>query len=69
VLGNLKTSLAGTFHSLNYRKYAIAYLAAFAYRFNHRFDLFGLVAKLVVDVARCAPAEKSVIKTLAEARF
>lgn len=69
VLGNLKTSLAGAFHSLNYRKYATAYLAAFAYRFNHRFDLRGLVAQLVVDVARCAPARKSVIKMPAEARF
>jgi len=69
VLGNLKTSLAGAFHSLNYRKYADAYLSAFAYRFNHRFDLRGLVAKLVVDVARCAPARKSVIQAPAEARF
>ena len=69
VLGNLKISLAGAFHSLNYRKYADAYLSAFTYRFNHRFDLCGLVAKLVVDVARCAPARKSVIQAPAETRF
>lgn len=37
VLGNLKTSLAGTHHALNYAKYAKyagSYLAGFAYRFN-----------------------------------
>lgn len=69
VLGNLKTSLAGAFHSLNYRKYATAFLAAYAYRPNQSFDLRGVVAELVVDVAPCAPAGKSVIKIRADARF
>ena len=50
MLGNLKTTLSGTHHAMNYRKYAEHYLAAFAYRFNRRFDLRGLVASLVVDV-------------------
>ena len=43
MLGNLKTTLAGTVHSLDYSKYAENYLAAFAYRFNQRFDLRSLV--------------------------
>ena len=50
VLGNLKTTLAGAYHSLKYRKYAAHYLAAFAYRFNRRFDLRDLVSCLIVDV-------------------
>ena len=69
VLGNLKTTLAGTFHSLKYRKYAGHYLAAFAYRFNRRFDLRGLVARLIVDVARCTPAKESVVRAHAEAGY
>ena len=69
VLGNLKTTLAGAFHSLKYRKYGEQYLAAFAYRFNHRFDLHGLVACLIVDVARSRPAKKAVIRVHAAARF
>lgn len=69
VLGNLKTTLAGAFHSLKYRKYAGRYLAAFAYRFNRRFDLRDLVVRLIVDVARCAPAEEVVIRAHAEAGF
>lgn len=69
VLGNLKTTLAGAFHALNYSKYAGNYLAAFAYRFNRRFDLRGLVARLIVDVARCKPAKESVVRTHAETRF
>ena len=69
VLGNLKTTLAGAFHSLNYRKYAQRYLSAFAYRFNRRFDLRGLVAHLIVDVVRGKPAKKTVIRAHAEAGF
>ncbi len=67
VLGNLKTTLAGTFHSLNYRKYGADYLAAFYYRFNRRFDLRGLVAELVVDVATCSPVTRKGIQGFAEA--
>jgi ribosomal protein L37AE/L43A len=55
VLGNLKTTLAGAFHAFDYAKYAGSYLAAFAYRFNRRFDLRGLVARLVIDVVRAKP--------------
>ena len=69
VLGNLKTTLAGAFHSLNYSKYAENYLAAFAYRFNRRFDLRSLVMRLIVDVARTEPAKKDIITVHAEARF
>lgn len=67
VLGNLKTTLAGAYHSLKYRKYAAHYLAAFAYRFNRRFDLRDLVSCLIVDVARCAPIKESVVRQHAEA--
>ncbi len=52
VLGNLKTTLAGAYHTLKYRKYAEHYLAGFAYRFNRRLDLRGWVASLIVDVVR-----------------
>jgi len=69
VLGNLKTTLAGAFHSLKYSKYAEHYLAAFSYRFNRRFDLRGLVARLIVDVARCKPIKEEVVRAHAEARF
>jgi transposase-like protein len=69
VLGNLKTTLAGAFHSLNYRKYAGHYLAAFAYRFNRRFDLRHLVARLIVDVVRSKPAKETVVRAHAEAGF
>jgi hypothetical protein len=70
VLGNLKTTLSGAFHALKYRKYGQTYLAAFAYRFNRRFDLRGLRATLLVDVARCKPVpEKVVRRGHAEASF
>jgi hypothetical protein len=70
MLGNLKTTLAGAFKALKFRKYAQTYLAAFAYRFNQRFDLRGLIATLIVDVARTRPVKEKVIRGRhAEARF
>ena len=58
VLGNLRTILASAFHALKYRMYGEHYLAAFADRFNRRFDLRGLVASLIVDVVRTKPIKE-----------
>lgn len=69
MLGNLKTTLAGAFHALNYRKYATNYLAAFAYRFNRRFDLRALVTQLVTDVVRAKPAREKTVRAHAELAF
>jgi hypothetical protein len=70
VLGNLKTTLAGAFHALKDRKHAQTYLAAFAYRFNSRFDLRDLVVRLIVDVARTLPMPETTIRQgNAEAAF
>jgi len=53
VLGNLKTSLSGSYHSFGFSKYAEQYLGAFAYRFNRRFDLETLAQRLLVAAAKC----------------
>ncbi|GAC1503615.1 MAG: IS1595-like element ISXca4 family transposase [Steroidobacteraceae bacterium] len=55
VLGNLKTSLSGSYHAFDFRKYAARYLAAFAYRFNRRFDLKALHTRLLLAAVSCAP--------------
>jgi transposase-like protein len=62
VLGNLKTTLAGAHHAFKYRKYAEHYLCAFAYRFNRRFDLQGIVTRLVVAATHCQPFPARVIR-------
>jgi hypothetical protein len=59
VLGILKTTLAGARHAFAYGKYA-AHLAAFADRFNRRFDLHTLVVPLIVAAARCKPPSEQV---------
>ncbi|SEJ62432.1 hypothetical protein SAMN04244579_04939, partial [Azotobacter beijerinckii] len=41
---------------------AARYLGAFAYRFNRRFDLRTLPARLLVAVARCPPYPLRVIR-------
>jgi transposase-like protein len=55
VLGNLKTSLSGAYHSFGFSKYAERYLGAIAYRFNRRFDLHALPNRLLVAAAFCGP--------------
>ena len=69
VLGNLKTTLAGAFHSLDYRKYAGHYLTAFAYRCSRRFDPRDLVARPIADLARTKPANGRIVRAHAEAGF
>lgn len=55
VLGNLKTRLSGSYHAFAFGQYAARYLAAFAYRFNRRFDLATLPARLLVAAVHCPP--------------
>lgn len=69
ILGNLKTTLHGTFHSLAWSKHADSHLAAFAYRFNRRFDLRDLLARLIVDVARCPARQIQIIRGGSEAHY
>lgn len=56
VLGNLKSSLSGSYHSFAFGKYASRYLAAFSYRFNRRFDLHSMHQRLLIAAACCTPA-------------
>lgn len=62
VLGNLKTSLSGSYHAFDFGKYAARYLGAFSYRFNRRFDLRTLHTRLLVAAAACAPQPLRVIR-------
>ena len=46
VLGNLKTSISGTYHAFKFAKYADRYLGEAQYRFNRRFDLSTILTRL-----------------------
>jgi hypothetical protein len=54
-LGNLKTSLGGSYHAFDFTKCASRYLAAFAYRFNRRFQLDTLPTRLLVAAFAIRP--------------
>ena len=66
-LGNLKMALSGSFHAFNFKKYASGYLAEFTYRFNRRFDLRTLPARLLVAAAGCGPRPERVIRMAEDA--
>jgi transposase-like protein len=62
VLGNLKTSLSGTYHAFRFSKYAARYLGAFAYRFNRRFDLATLPQRLLIAAVHCRPRTEPALR-------
>ena len=47
LLGNIKSSIQGTYHGFKFDKYAARYLGELQYRFNRRFDLPGMVPRLL----------------------
>ncbi|GGH63351.1 hypothetical protein GCM10010975_29060 [Comamonas phosphati] len=55
LLGNLKTSMVGTYHAFKHSKYARRYLAEFSYRFNRRFNLQAMVPRLLNALAQTKP--------------
>ena len=55
LLGNVKTSLSGAYHAFNFGKYSKRYLAAIAYRFNRRFKLKSLPARLLAAAIESKP--------------
>ena len=67
VLGNLKTSLSGSYYSFGFSKYASQYLGAFDYRFNRRVNLKVLPSRLLVAAALCGPHSLRSILGMAEA--
>lgn len=62
LLGNLKTSMAGTYHSFDHARYAQRYLAEFCYRFNRRFDLPKMLPRLLKAVATTGPLPLKVLR-------
>ena len=55
MLGNLKTSLNGTFHAFNFDKYARRYLGGHCFRFNRRFSLAEMTERIANAVCCCKP--------------
>jgi hypothetical protein len=61
-LGNLKRALGGTYHAFDFAKYAHRYLAEAQYRFNRRFNLRSIFARLLRAACLCTPAPAHVIR-------
>ena len=54
-LGNIKTSLSGTYHAFGFRKYAHRYLGQVQYLFNRRFDLREVLERLARAASQGLP--------------
>lgn len=63
VLGNLKTAPTGTYHAFDFAKYAHRYLAEAQYRFNRRFNLASILARLLRAAAVTPPRAVRSIRT------
>lgn len=62
-LGNLKRSLGGTYHAFDFAKYAHRYLAEAQYRFNRRFNLSSILARLLRAACLTIPTPSFAIRT------
>jgi transposase-like protein len=61
ILGNLKTSLKGTFHKLS-PQYLNRHLATFVYRFNRRYKLEDMIPRFVYVALRTPPFPRKFVK-------
>lgn len=68
LLGNLKTALTGTYHAFDFAKYAHRYLAEAQYRFNRRFNLSSILARLLRAASVTPPRSASLIRLTEECR-
>jgi ribosomal protein L37AE/L43A len=68
LLGNLKTALSGTYHAFDFAKYAHRYLAEAQYRFNRRFNLASILARLLRAASLTLPRPASLIRLAEECR-
>ena len=59
---NLKTAISGAYHSIKFAKYAHRYLAEFQYRFNRRFDMRSIFARLARVACGSAPKNRVLIR-------
>lgn len=62
LLGNLKTSMAGTYHAFDHARYGARYLAEFCYRFNRRFDLAAMLPRLLSALVTTKPLPLKVLR-------
>nr|MBP9655739.1 transposase [Rhodocyclaceae bacterium] len=67
MLGNVKNAIHGTYHAIR-EKHLPRYLAEYSYRFNRRFDLASMLARLAAAAAQTPPMPYRLVK-LAEAHW
>jgi ISXO2-like transposase domain/Transposase zinc-ribbon domain len=61
MLGNVKNAIHGTYHAIGH-KHLPRYLAEFCWRFDRRFDLANLLARLAVAATRTPPMPYRLVK-------
>lgn len=66
ILGNLKTALTGTHHSLRFGKYGLRYLRAHQYRFNRRSDMAAMIACLGLTLMAAKALPEHAVRAPAE---
>jgi hypothetical protein len=62
LLGNLKTSSGGTFHTFNFDKYAKRYLGGFCILFNRRFKMGEMTERIANAACVCKPCPERALR-------
>jgi ISXO2 transposase-like protein len=61
-LGNIKTSLADTYHAFGFSKYAHRYLGQMQYLFNRRFNLRSILRRLARAACQAGPCDLRAVR-------
>ena len=64
VLGNFKTSLAGTHHAFDFGKYGRHYFSQVHYLFNRRIDVRSILQRLARAAAQDAPCPLCAVRAV-----
>ena len=62
LISNLKTAISGTYHAFKFDKYIHLYLAEVQYRFNRRYNLKAILARLLRAAVLTGPRPERVIR-------
>jgi hypothetical protein len=62
-MGNVKTGPSGTYHAFNFKRCGNRYLTEVAYRLNRRFNLKGLLQRLLIACIVCRPQPERLLRS------
>jgi len=62
LLGNLKTTISGAFHAIDFEKYSKRYLGGYCFHLNRRSEMIKMTDRIANAVCCCKPCSERVLR-------